>query len=238
MKLFCKWQRTVGKYPQCSSPRLTQSSCLTNTGSRNEWMNWMIPWNGCLNSWAPSQNWVFVSSFATQDKDSTCVLRTLGRSGDDAHKAPGWGFDTSLRDCPCFTFGYCPPPPESYCFLSPKWLPSSTPVVYTALPCLFHWKGIIKSYSTFFRWNTCYSETTYSWFPRVPEKGLEPRLLFPGWESLHHASTFPWLLLFSHLLQPISTYPAEFPNLSESQQCLLLETPAHTTKALKCAHIK
>ena len=196
-------------------------------------MKWMFELHG-----APSQSWVFVSSFATQDRDSTCVLRTLGRSWRRCVQSTWLGIWHIFSRLSLFHLWLLPPTPEISCFLPPKWLPSSTPMVYTALPCLFQWKGIIKSYSTFFRWNTCYSETTCSWFPRVPEKGLEPRLLFPGWESLHHASTFPWLLLFSHLLQPISTYPAEFPNLSESRQCLLWETPAHTTKALKCAHIK
>ena len=245
MKLSCKWQRTVGKYPQCPALHLTQSSCLINIGSRNKWMNgwvdelddsmkWMIELHG-----APSQNWIFVSSFATEDKDSTCVLRTLGGSWRRCVQSTWLGIDTSLRELSLFHPWLLPsPPPQSSRFLPTKWLPSSTPLVYTELPYLFQWKGIIKSYSAFFWWNTCYSETTCSWFPRVPEKGLEPRLLFPGWESLHHATTFPWLLLFSHLLQPISTYPAEFPNLSESWECLLLETPAHITKALKCAHVK
>ena len=188
MKLSCKWQRTVGKYPQCPAPHLTQSSCLINIGSRNKWMNgwvdelddsmkWMIELHG-----APSQNWIFVSSFATEDKDSTCVLRTSGGS---------------RRRCVQSTLFHPwllpPPPPQSSCFLPSKWLPSSTPLVYTELPYLFQWKGIIKSYSAFSDETPVIQKPPAPGFPEFRRRDWNPGSCFLA----GNLSTMPLLSLGS-----------------------------------------
>ena len=148
MKLSCKWQRTVGKYPQCLAPHLTQSSCLINIGSRNKWMNgwvdelddsmkWMIELHG-----APSQNWIFVSSFATEDKDSTCVLRTSGGSRRRCVQSTWLGIDTSLRELSLFhPWLLPPPPPQSSCFLPPSDSPPLLPWFTQSCPICFSEKA-------------------------------------------------------------------------------------------------
>lgn len=154
-------------------------------------MKWMMELHG-----APSQNWVFVSSFAAEDEDSTCVLRTLGGSQRRCVQSTWLGIDTSLRELSLFHLWLLSPPsppPQSSCFLPPKWLPSSTPLVYTELSYLFQWKAIIKSYSAFFWWNTCYSETTCSWFPRVQRRNWNPGSCFLA----GNLSTMPLLSLGS-----------------------------------------
>ena len=67
-------------------------------------MKWMSELHG-----APSQNWVFVSSFAAEDEDSTCVLRTLG--GSQRRVQSTWlGIDTSLRELSLFHLWLLSPP--------------------------------------------------------------------------------------------------------------------------------